>query len=190
MEPVPYLEMEDASPKAQEMYKKAEDRFEMLLNIFKVMGHAPELMSPFSDFIMEILQDGKVDWVTKELLILKSTRLNECHYCVVQHETLSNRLGIPQEKIADLAGDRYKTSDHFNDAEKAILELTEQIWKDANEVSDALWERVKQHYDAGQIVEIVATITTYIMVSKFGDALGVALEPVFDGIEPILFREA
>ena len=186
---VPYLEFDDASPKAQAMYQKATDRFEMLLNIFKVMGHAPELMSPFTDFIMEILQDGKVDWVTKELIILKATRLNECHYCVVQHETLSERLGIPADKIADLSGDRYKTSSHFNDAEKAIVELTEQIWRDANRVDKGLWERIHQHYDAGQIVEIVATITTYIMISKFGDALGVELEPVFADVEPILFKE-
>jgi hypothetical protein len=27
------------------------------------------------------------------------------------------------------------------------------------------------------------------MISKFGDALGVELEDVFSGVEPILFRE-
>jgi len=32
----------------------------------------------------------------------------------------------------------------------------------------------------------VFTITIYIAVSKFGDALGVELEPVFDGIRPLL----
>jgi hypothetical protein len=29
-------------------------------------------------------------------------------------------------------------------------------------------------------------ITIYIAVSKFGDALGVELEPMFDGVEPQL----
>lgn len=188
MTAIPYLEREDASPEAIEMYDKGEERFEMLLNIFKVWGHAPELMNPFMDFIMQILQDGRVDWKTKELLILKSTRLNECHYCVVQHETLSNRLGIPEGKIADLQGDRYKTSEHFNDAERSILELTAQIWKDANAVSPELWSRIRTHYDSGQIMEIVAVITAYIMVSKLGDALGVELEPVFSDVDPILFR--
>ena len=32
----------------------------------------------------------------------------------------------------------------------------------------------------------VFVITTYITVSKFGDALGVELEPMFDGVEPVL----
>ena len=39
----------------------------------------------------------------------------------------------------------------------------------------------------GQIVEIVATIGAYLQVSKFGDALGVELEPVWYGHQPVLF---
>ena len=54
MPAIPYLERADASPKAIEMYDKGEGRFEMLLNIFKVWGHAPELMDPFMDFIMQV----------------------------------------------------------------------------------------------------------------------------------------
>ena len=75
-------------------------------------------------------------------------------------------------------------------AEKAILELTEQTWKDANRVSEDLWKRVREHWSEPQCIEIVATITTYIMVSKFGDVLHVELEPVFDGIQPVLLDAA
>jgi len=40
---VSYVEREQASPEALAFYDKAEGRFEMLLNIFKVFGHTPEL---------------------------------------------------------------------------------------------------------------------------------------------------
>ena len=36
-------------------------------------------------------------------------------------------------------------------------------------------------------MEIVATIGAYLQVSKFGDALGVELEDVWGGHQPILF---
>ncbi len=35
-------------------------------------------------------------------------------------------------------------------------------------------------------VDAVFVITIYIAVSKFGDALGVELEPMFEGAKPIL----
>ena len=156
------------------------------LNIFRVFGHTPELGTVFADMIMAILKDGEIDWVTKELIILKATRRNDCQYCVVQHETLSKRLGISEEKINDIGDDRYKTSPHFTEAEKALMDLTVQIGIDANRVPKELWDRLHTHFTEPQIVEAVFTITIYIAVSKFGDALGVELEPVFSGIQPIL----
>ncbi len=183
---VAYVERETATPETLAFYDKAEDRFQMLLNIFKVFGHTPELGTVFTDLIMAILKDGEIDWVTKELIILKATHRNDCQYCVVQHETLSKRLGIPEEKIADIGDDRYKTSPHFTEAEKALMDLTVQVGVDANRVPKELWDRLHKHFTEPQIVEAVFTITIYIAVSKFGDTLGVALEPVFSELKPIL----
>jgi AhpD family alkylhydroperoxidase len=183
---VSYVERDQADAATIEFYDRAEERFEMLLNIFKVFGHTPPLGKVFTDSVMEMLQDGELDWTTKELLILKATHRNECQYCVVQHETVSERLGITEDKIAAIAGERYKDSDLFTDGEKALLELTAQIGEDANAVSDELWARIKEHYTEPQIVEAVYVITQYIAISKFGDALGVVLEPVFAENVPIL----
>jgi len=183
---VSYVERAQANPQTIAFYDKAEQRFQMLLNIFKVFGHTPELGTIFTDLVMAILKDGELDWVAKELLILKATQRNDCHYCVVQHETLSKRLGISEEKIADIGGEKYKTSKHFTEAEKTLMDLTVQIGIDANRLSKDLWDRLHKHFTEPQIVEAVFTITVYIAVSKFGDALGVELEPVFSGLVPIL----
>ena len=102
---VSYVECEQANDETIRFYDKAEGRFEMLLNIFKVFGHTPELGTVFTDLIMAVLKDGELEWVTKELIILKATHRNDCQYCIVQHETLSKRMGISEEKIADIGDD-------------------------------------------------------------------------------------
>ena len=183
---VSYVEREQADAATLAFYDKAEDRFQALLNIFKVFGHHPEYGTVFTDLVMAILKDGELDWLTKELLILKAVQRNDCQYCVIQHERLSVMLGMDEAKIADLDGDKYKASTHFTEGEKALLDLTVQIGIDANRVPKELWGRLHAHWTEPQIVEAVFVITTYIMVSKFGDTLGVALEPMFDGTVPIL----
>lgn len=50
-----------------------------------------------------------------------------------------------------------------------------------------MWERVRAHYDDGQVVEILVTIGAYLQVSKFGDAMSVELEDVFHGRPSVLF---
>ncbi len=183
---VSYVEREQADATTIAFYDKAEERFQALLNIFKVFGHQPEYGTVFTDLIMAILKDGVIDWKTKELLILKATQRNNCQYCVVQHERVSNMLGIEDEKIADLDGDTYRTSSHFTDGEKALLDFTVQIGVDANNVSKELWDRLHAHWSEAEIVDAAFVITIYIAVSKFGDALGVELEPMFDGVTPML----
>jgi AhpD family alkylhydroperoxidase len=183
---VSYVEPEQADATTKAFYAKAEERFQALLNIFKVFGHQPEYGTVFTDMIMAILKDGVLDWKTKELLILKATQRNDCQYCVVQHERVSSMLGIPDEKIADLDGDTYRTSAHFTEGEKALLDLAVQIGIDANRIPKELWRRVHAHWTELQIVDAVFVVTIYIAVSKFGDALGVALEPMFDGVQPKL----
>ncbi len=183
---VSYVERSNADKQTLAFYDRAEGRFEMLLNIFKVFGHTPQLGAVFTDLVMAILQDGALPWVTKELLILKATHRNECKYCVVQHETLSKRLGISDEKIADIGDERYRTSPHFTDPERALMDLTVQISVDANRVPQQLWDKLHAHFTEAQIVEAVFTITMYIAISKFGDALGVSLEDVFSGAQPLL----
>ncbi len=183
---VSYVERDQASPETLAFYDKAEERFQALLNIFKVFGHQAEYGTAFTDMIMAILKDGEIDWLTKELLILKATQRNDCKYCVVQHERLCEMLGMPAEKVADIDGDKYKTSPHFSEAEKALLDLTVQIGIDANRVPKELWDRLHQHWTEPQIVDATFVICIYIAVSKFGDALGVELEPMFEGVKPVL----
>jgi len=186
---LPYIEPERADPLTQGVYEKAQARFQMVLNIFKITGHVPALGAKMWEVFFTILQDGHVKWPTKELLILKTVKQGDCLYCVTQHEVVSERLGVGPEKQADLIGSRYRTSPRFTEEERAILALNDEVTADARRVSPETWAEVKKHWRDDQIVEILATIGAYIQVSKFGDSLGVELEPVFYGRSSVLFRE-
>lgn len=188
MAQLPYIEPQDADEVTKQVYDKAEARFEMVLNIFKITGNAPEIGEKMWEIFFEILKDGQVDWVTKELLILKSTKMGDCLYCVTQHEAVSSRLGVSKEKQQDIVGVEYQNSPHYTEQEVAILDLCSHVVLNPEEIPADVWQRVKKHYDDGQIVEILATIGAYLQVSKFGDAMGVELEDAFHGHQPVLFE--
>jgi 4-carboxymuconolactone decarboxylase len=183
---VSYVEREQADQLTNSFYDDAEERFELQLNIFKVFGHTPKLGAIFTESVMEMLQDSYLDWKTKELLILKATHRNDCQYCVVQHEAVSQRLGITAEKIADIEGDKYKTSPHYTDGEKALLDLNG---------ADRRRREPHQQRHLGSSQGTLRRVTdrrgglrhhAIHRDQQFGDALGVVLEPVFLGGEPIL----
>ena len=186
---LPYIEVEEADPVTKQVYDDAQARFEMVLNIFKITGNAPEIAKPMWQIYFDILQDGpKLSWIDKELLILKSTKMGDCLYCVTQHEVVSARLGVSEAKQRDIVGVEYRKSEHFTPAEVAILDLCAHVVLNPESIPAEVWDRVREHYDDGQIIEIVATIGAYLQVSKFGDSLGVELEPVWHGHKPVLFE--
>ncbi|MEM7372263.1 MAG: hypothetical protein AAF587_26835 [Bacteroidota bacterium] len=186
---LPFVEPEVASPLVKQVYDDAVARFEMVLNIFKITGHAPEMSQKMWDIFFEILQEGQISWYDKELLILKSTKMGDCLYCVTQHEVVAERVGVSLEKQADIVGVEYRHSEHYEPNEVAILDLCAHIVIDPEHIPMETWTEVKKYYDDGQIVEIVATVGAYLQVSKFGDSLGVELEPVWHGKELILFAK-
>lgn len=88
-------------------------------------------------------------------------------------------LGIPEEKLGDIANSLWQTSPHFTEAERLVFELVNQIGIDANDVSEDLWNRLKKYWDHGQLLELCAVITTFLMIGRVGDTLGVSDTVIF-----------
>lgn len=75
MERLSYIEPRDANPVTKQVYNDAEARFEMVLNVFKITGNAPEIAEKdVADLLrhpFDILREGpSFTWLEKELLIL------------------------------------------------------------------------------------------------------------------------
>jgi len=189
MAQLPYTDPETADPVMRVVFEQTVKRFQMPLNIISIMGNAPEVGSKMIQIYFDILQDGAVDWATKELAILKATKMGDCLYCVTQHEVVSERLGVSPEKQADIVGLQYRVSPHYTERERALLDLTSQVVLDPEQITPETWTEVHKHFNDAQIVEIVATIGAYLQISKFGDAMGVELEPVFLGRPSVLFEK-
>ena len=77
--------------------------------------------------------------------------------------------GASEAKIADIA--RFRESPHFSDRERAALEYAEQVTRASHDVSDALFDRVRRHFNEPEIVELTATIAMENFRSKFNAPL-------------------
>jgi alkylhydroperoxidase family enzyme len=67
----------------------------------------------------------------------------------------------------------------FDEREKAALAYAQQLTIDANRVDDALFARLRQHYDEGEIVEISAMAGLFNYFNRVNDAL--RMEPTKPG---------
>lgn len=185
MPAVKLVEKDEADPGLKDLFEATEAHFGHVPNVVKALASNPEMCRSITEFLIQALGPGRLDWGLKELLVLKTLRAIKSYYGYGAHERLAVELGVPPAKIGDLASSLWRTSPHFTDAERVLLQLVEQVAEDANAVSDELWVRLRSYWDAGQLLEANAVITTFIMLGRVGDALGVA-DPVFftKGVRP------
>jgi alkylhydroperoxidase family enzyme len=82
--------------------------------------------------------------------------------------------GVSDEKLAAVW--EYRTSPLYSEAERAALDFAVAAGAQPNEVTDAMFERMKQHWSEGQIVEIVALISFFGFMNRYNDTMATPLE--------------
>ena len=93
---------------------------------------------------------------------------NGCEYCQDAHAAKGKRLGLSTEKIEALQD--YATSRLFCDAEKVALDYADAITDTDRDVDDALFARLKRHYDDDTIAELTMIIAWQNASSRFNHA--------------------
>jgi AhpD family alkylhydroperoxidase len=94
-----------------------------------------------------------------ELLHLRASQINGCSVCVDMHAKAARKSGESEERVFAVAA--WRETPYFSDAERAALDLTEALTRHsdrADQVPDALWDAVAEHYDEEALAAIVMTI--------------------------------
>jgi alkylhydroperoxidase family enzyme len=106
----------------------------------------------------------------RELVILRVAVLNRAPFEFAAHLPVARKAGIGEAKIAALQAD--EIGDAFTPVERAVLTLADTMTRDV-QVPDAQFEPLRAHFDARGLVELVATVAAYNMVSRFLEALNI-----------------
>ena len=146
-------------------------------NMFRTMAHRPEIFETMIAHFEAILNTGTVPLRLKELAIVRTSQLNRCEYCLASHTQICQRLGWTREQLDNLAA--FASRDDFSAAEKAALRLAEQMTLDANRIPDDEFDRLREHFDEGEIVELMAAIGLFNYFNRFNNAL--QMEPTQPG---------
>ena len=146
-------------------------------NMFRVMAHRPEIFATMQAHFAAVLNTGTVSTKLKELIIVRTSQLNQTPYCLASHTNLARKLGWTDEQLAHL-GEWQKRSD-FSPAEKSALRLAETVTRDAHAISDEQFAELRSHYSEGEIVELLCAIGLFNYFNRFNDAL--RMEPTRPG---------
>ena len=108
----------------------------------------------------------------REMVILRVAVLNDAAFEFDAHVPHALKAGFAQHKI-DALREEVLPAPPFSEEELLLLELTDRMTRDVK-VSAELMARVNACHDPKGVVELVATVAAYNMVSRFLVALNIS----------------
>jgi AhpD family alkylhydroperoxidase len=106
----------------------------------------------------------------RELMILRVAVLNGARFEYDAHIPHAQKAGVADDKIEAVR--QVGLANAFTPLERLVLELTDAMTRDIV-VPDELMARLQRQFDATGVVEVVATVAAYNMVSRLLVALNV-----------------
>lgn len=113
-----------------------------------------------------------LDPVLRSLITVRVSQINSCSFCVDINSASVLKRGGSEQKLEELT--EYRQSPLFTDKEKAALEYADAVTYTDGEITDALFARLRAHFDDDAICELTGLIAFQNLSSKFNAALDVA----------------
>lgn len=164
----------DAVPEFRERFEHYEATRGFVPNSIRTMARRPSIARAFMDLNRAVLYEGTVPEELKMLISLVASQAAGCRYCQAHMANLSSIYRASDAKIAAVWD--FMTSPLFSDAERAALHLAYKASLLPNEAEEAEFTALRDHFDDGQIVEIVATVALFGYLNRWNDTMATELE--------------
>ncbi|MDQ0081289.1 AhpD family alkylhydroperoxidase [Variovorax boronicumulans] len=139
--------------------------------LYQVLLNSGPIASGWERMLTAVRNQTGVPADLRELMILRVAVLNGASFEYDAHVPHAQKAGVSAEKIDAVRQEAL--SGVFAPLERLVLELTDAMTREIV-VPEELMSRIQQHFDPKGVVEIVATVAAYNMVSRLLVALNVA----------------
>jgi uncharacterized peroxidase-related enzyme len=140
-------------------------------NAQKALAHRPEMLKNFLSFYPSV--GRSLDRKLYELIYLRVSFINQCHYCEQHHVASSKRVGLTAEDWSALkAGDYSRCSEK----ERTALVYVEKLTRTPHDITDSDFAPLSQHFSEPEIVDIHLLTGLANLTNRFTDPLGLEVE--------------
>lgn len=139
--------------------------------LYQALLNSPPIASGWEKMLTAVRNRTVIPAALRELAILRVAVINHATFEFDAHAPHARLAGVSADKI-DAVRTWPRDRGLFAPDEQLMLELTESMTRDVR-VPDELMLRLQQRFAAREVVEAVATVAAYNMVSRFLIALDI-----------------
>jgi AhpD family alkylhydroperoxidase len=137
----------------------------------RVYAHLPGVLRGYAKMEQATAATHHLDRRHQAIAELKAATLTQCAYCIDLGSEVAHRWGVTDEEVLALA--QCETSPLFSDVDKLVLKYAEGMSSTPVNVPADLVERLREHFNDAQIVELTHLVALENLRGRFNLALGI-----------------
>jgi AhpD family alkylhydroperoxidase len=165
---IPYADLENAA--AKPLVDRIVKERGSVLHLYQMLLNSPPIAEGWLNYLTAVRQKSSLNGAIREMVIVRVAQINGAQYEADQHIPIALKEGMTQQQVDALA--EWEQSTAFSETERRVLALTDQMTRNV-QVDRELVDGLKGDFNTQEIVELVATVGAYNMVSRFLEALGI-----------------
>jgi alkylhydroperoxidase family enzyme len=160
---LPYPDAE--APGLEDLVGRIRGERGKLLDLYHLLLHSPAVAEGWLGLMTAVRQKTDLPGALRELVILRIGWLNAAPYEVAEHVPIALAEGLTPEQV-EAAADWPAAADLFSEPERLALAVTDQLTRGCR-IDDETWRAAEAVWPLKSLVELVATVCAYNMVSRF-----------------------
>ena len=162
-------------PQTKELAEFFNETLGFCPNSVLTMQHRPAISKAFINLNKAVMaNEGHVTSALKRMIAWVSSNATGCRYCQAHAIRAAERYGAEQEQLDNIW--EYRTHSAFSDAEKAALDFALAASQVPNTVNADIKKRLHQHWNDGEIVEMMGVISLFGYLNRWNDSMGTSIE--------------
>jgi uncharacterized peroxidase-related enzyme len=165
----------DSNEEVAELAKFFNETLGFCPNSVLTMQIRPAIAKAFINLNKAVMDNkGSVTSDLKRLIGYMASYTAGCQYCQAHTALAAERYGATEEKMNNIWD--YKTHPVFTDAERAALDFAVASSSIPNSVDDEISNNLNDHWDEGEIVEILGVIALFGFLNRWNDSMATEME--------------
>lgn len=166
---IPLVSIENAPPEVAEIYQTTLRGKPG--NAQKALAHRPEMLKHFLGFYASV--GRSLDRKLYELIYIRVSLINGCHYCTQHHVASSKRVGLTADDWSALNAGNYS---RYSEKERAVLTYVEKLTRSPHDITDSDFAPLTEKLSPPEIVDVHLLTGVANLTNRFTDPLGLEVE--------------
>lgn len=160
---------------AAKILSKIQDAIGFIPNIFAVMAESDQAIQGLFA-LNSAFSTSSFSAEEQQVILLVTSAVNECEYCVAGHSAFAEKLAIPNSTIVAMRNNQAAENKHYNVLATTVRQLIQHRGRVPSEVISRF---LTAGFTEAQLLELVMGICVKTFTNYVGNALGIKLDNAF-----------